>query len=269
MLTLPIILLSIIQGLTEFLPISSSGHLLLAQWLFGWQMNGIAFEIAVHTGSLAAIMLFFWRDVWAMTCGFIKLLTGQHTHAHATQCLNLIVATLPVIIMGLAAYDSIKILAHHPWILAINTLLFGLLLGYADRWHAQQTSTATQPSLKQSFYIGCAQILSLLPGTSRSGITLTAGLGVKLSRPDATRFALLLGIPTILGASVLNIYKSFHHSTDLLAYTFFVAGFISFVITYISIWWLMDWVTRRSLAPFVIYRVILGLTLMAFLILRS
>ncbi|MDG2242926.1 MAG: undecaprenyl-diphosphate phosphatase [Rhodospirillaceae bacterium] len=257
-----IVVLAVVQGITEFLPISSSGHLILVPIVADWPDQGLLLDVAVHVGTLGAVMIYFWQDLFAMVNGVCRLLIGRRDPG-ARLAGQVLVATIPVLGAGYLfdAYigDGLRSIEIIGW----ATLGFGLLLYAADRM-SMTVKKLGHSSYLDVLVIGVAQIFALIPGTSRSGITITAARFLGFERAEAARFSMLLSIPTIAASGLwlgLNIYEA-----DDLALTrgALVAAGLSFVTAIISIAALMAWLQRSSFTPFVIYRVILGITLLAF-----
>lgn len=259
-----ILILAIIQGITEFLPISSSGHLLLPAALLGWREQGLAFDVAVHVGSLVAVMLYFRDDIARMTMAWLRHGFATKQTADSRLAWFVVLATIPAVLVGFAMKDLIELYARTPIVIAITTIGFGLLLWYADATakRVQQLDTLT---LRQALQIGIAQVLALIPGTSRSGITMTAGLMLGLDRESCARFSFLLSIPVILGAgtlSTLDLVNEPHHiDWAILGY----GALFSFVSAYACIYLFLSWISRIGMLPFVIYRLILGAGLLFFI----
>ena len=200
-----ILVLAVVQGLTEFLPISSSAHLILSPYLFGFADQGLAFDIAVHLGSLFAVMLYFRREIVAVTGDWFRSLPGNgKSTANSRLGWAIILGTIPVVIAGLMMKTLVENEFRSPLLIAVTTIGFGLLLWWAD---VRATRTRELASLrwKDALFIGMAQALALVPGTSRSGITMTAGLALGLDRTTAARFSFLLSIPAIAGAAVFEV----------------------------------------------------------------
>lgn len=261
-----IIVLAIIQGLTEFLPISSSAHLLLPAELLGWQTQGLAFDVAVHVGSLVAVMFYFRQDIVRLTQGWFGSVTGS-ANEEGTLAWGLIFATLPAVIVGFLAKDIIELYLRGGWVIAITTIFFALLLWWADL-KAKQLYSMPELGWKKAIIIGIAQVFALIPGTSRSGITMTAGLMVGLNRETAARFSFLLSIPVILGAGALQT-KDLIQQPDAVNWTVLGLGaLLSFVSAYLCITLFLKWISRIGMLPFVIYRLILGFGIAAFLLLN-
>ncbi len=258
-----IIILAIIQGITEFLPISSSAHLILPSALFGWQNQGLAFDVAVHMGSLLAVILYFRNDIIAMTqAWFSSVFKGQSSN-QSRLAWWVIIGTLPAIVFGFLLKPLIEEYARSAAIIAITTIVFGLLLLFADKT-AKQTKTLDKLSLSSVLWIGFSQVLAMIPGTSRSGITMTSALMLGFNRDSAARFSFLLSIPTILGAGVLAT-KDLLESQSVIDWSamFYGAAF-SFVSAYACIYLFLAWISRLGMTPFVIYRLLLGAVLVWF-----
>jgi len=258
-----IIILAIIQGITEFLPISSSGHLLLPAELLGWVNQGLAFDVAVHVGSLLAVMIYFRSDIANMTVDwFTKGFTRQQTQ-NSKLAWYVIVATIPAVVVGFLLKGWIEENARTALVIAATTLFFGAVLWYADAT-AKRTQPLEKLSMRQAVFIGLAQVMALIPGTSRSGITMTAGLMLGLTRESCARFSFLLSIPIILGAGLLATYDliKVNEAVDWRALLYGAA--FSFVSAYLCIYLFLSWISRIGMMPFVIYRMVLGAVLLWF-----
>ena len=255
---LHLVILALVQGITEFLPISSSAHLVLVPTLTGWDDQGPLIDIAVHVGTLLAVLLYFRRDVAEMALGLLSLLRRDF-NAGARLALHVLVATLPVVAAGAVLHEVGMELFRSVEVIAWATLGFGILLWIADRTGGQRRGVADL-SFAGAFAIGLAQVLALIPGTSRSGITMTAGRLLGMRRFAAARFSLLMSIPTILAAGALagaDLYAA--GDMALLA-----AG-LAFAAALAAIAAMMRWLKTASFTPFVIYRVILGVGLLAWI----
>lgn len=247
-----VIVLAIVQGLTEFLPISSSAHLILTSQLLGWPDQGLAFDVAVHAGTLVAVTIYFRRDL-------VDMITPGNAAGHRLLA-YLIVATIPLLIAGFFFADMVETVARNARVIALASIGFGMLLWLADHFGAK-TRPGESLATKDAVVVGLAQALALIPGTSRSGITITAGLFMGLTREAAARFAFLLSIPAIGAAGA---WQALHvdPSTFKLGLEF-AAGFLCSGITaYLTIGWFMNFVQRAGMTPFVIYRVLLGIVLL-------
>jgi undecaprenyl-diphosphatase len=261
-----IIILAIIQGITEFLPISSSGHLILPSILLGWKNQGLAFDVAVHVGSLLAVMVYFRDDIGRMLVAWSTKGFTRQQNNDSKLAWWIIIATLPAVVFGYAFKPLITEYARSALVIAITTIGFGLLLWYADK-RATLSKNITQITWKSAIIIGFSQVLAMIPGTSRSGITMTAGLMLGLDRESSARFSFLLSIPTILGAGILvtwDLVKA-DEAVDWLAMGLGAA--FSFVSAYACIYLFLAWISRLGMTPFVIYRLLLGVVLLAFVFL--
>jgi len=258
--------LAAVQGITEFLPVSSSGHLILVPKLTGWPDQGLAIDVAVHVGTLAAVMLYFWRDIGGIA-GAVLRAGGQMANQRPLDqeislLIKLIIATLPVVVAGYWVNETInEDLLRSVKIIGWTTLGFGLFLWLADK------SNMTIRRLEHITYggalvIGLFQILALLPGTSRAGITMTAARFLGVECQDAARFSLLLSIPVIIAAGSLKGWELFRSGNQVLIDDALTVGGLAFLFALVAIAFLMFWLKRASFTPFVVYRVILGAALL-------
>jgi undecaprenyl-diphosphatase len=255
-----IIVLALVQGITEFLPISSSGHLILVPVLTGWQDQGLLVDVMAHVGSLAAIIAYFWRDVVSLLGGGLDLVRGR-VSAAGRMVLYIAAATVPAVVLGLVFKTTGFIDAiRGPHIVAWNAIVFALLMLVADRLGAQRRETADM-TLWSAIAIGAAQALALVPGTSRSGITITAARSLGFTRPEAARLSFLVGMPAIAGAGLLVLGEAVE-SGEPISVDAFIVGGLTFFTSLAAIAFLMAILRRYSLLPFVIYRIILGLVLL-------
>jgi undecaprenyl-diphosphatase len=258
---LHIIVLAVVQGITEFLPISSSAHLILVPIALGWPDQGLLLDVAVHVGTLLAVMLYFWRDVHAMALGCLHLFTGRRGD-HVTLVILIVVATIPIVIAGFLLKDYLAS-ARDIRVIGWTTLVFGLCLYGADRFGSTERGIGHLRK-RDALMIGLAQMLALVPGVSRSGVTMTAGRALGIARPDAARFALLMSIPTRIAAGSLEGYDLYKQSDTVLTEAALMGVGLSFVTALVAIALLMAWLRRATYTPFVVYRVILGVVLLAF-----
>ncbi|MGF1545709.1 MAG: undecaprenyl-diphosphate phosphatase [Thiotrichales bacterium] len=253
-----ILVLAVVQGITEFLPISSSGHLILAPHLLGWADQGLAFDVAVHLGSLAAVVAYFWRDVWQITRGwFGALLPGGGPSVESRLGWAVIVGTLPVVLAGFLFKGLIEGELRAPWVIALTTIVFGLLLGWADL-RSRRRRDLDQLTIPDALIIGASQILALIPGTSRSGITMTAGLWLGLTREAASRFSFLLAIPTILASSALVTLDLVREDAPVDWTALGLGVALSAIAAYLAIFYFLRFIERIGMMPFVAYRLLLG-----------
>lgn len=262
---LNLLVLAVVQGITEFLPISSSAHLILVPVIFGWPDQGLAIDIAVHVGTLAAVLLYFHRDVLDLVVGLWLAVRGRPDH-RSRLVLHLVVATLPIIVAGLLAKDLVGTTFRSGLLIATTTIVFGIVLWFADRGAERYDRELDQMTLRDAIIIGLAQVLAILPGTSRSGITMTAGLFLRFSRTESARFSMLLSIPTIAAAGLLATLDLLESGDATLQADALWAAFLAFVAALCAIWGLMKWLQTSSFTPFVIYRLVLGAFLLFWLL---
>lgn len=252
-----IIVLSVVQGITELLPISSSGHLILVPNLMAWQDQGPELDVMMHVGSMLAILLYFWRDVVRLFIGFTRVLGLKFHSADAKLFLHLVVATIPATIVGFLLHTYAGDALRNPHIIAFTLIFYGLVLYAADRY-CRQTQTFSDLTYKSSLIFGIFQCLALVPGTSRSGICMTAGRLMGFQRTEAARFAFLMAIPTILGAGLLKSIDIYQKGSVELVHDALWTGFFTFIVSYGAIAFMMTWLKRSGFLPFVIYRLALG-----------
>ena len=251
-----LVTIALIQGITEFLPISSSGHLLLVPELTGWRDQGLLIDISVHVGTLGAVIAYCWRDIVVMLSGIINLTRGKITPGIKLFG-YLIIATIPVVLAGFFLKNYYPNGIRNITIVGWSTLGFGILLFIADRI-GMTIRRIEHIKGVDALLIGLAQILALIPGTSRSGITITVARLTGMERPSAARFSMLLGIPTIIAAGALEAWELFQFKDTEVTNTVFLAAGFSFVSALATISVMMLWLRKFSFTPFVIYRIILG-----------
>lgn len=281
------IVLGIVQGLTEFLPISSSGHLIIFPWLFEWESGGLAFDASLHLGTLTAVLVYFWRDLWQMIRVIpyalgqpLQVLKGEsgdgERDSYARLGLLIVIASIPGALVGVFFVDAIEEFFHTEEnssraIAAIATMLIvvGLAMLAAERVGKQDRVIRGMGWL-DAVWIGLGQALAaLLPGTSRSGATLTAGLFRNLKRGEAARFSFMAGIPLIFGAGMLSLVDAIQEGmTSSEAANFIAGGLAAAVVGFVTIWGLLQFLQRQSTMVFVIYRILFGLFLFAMLVWR-
>ncbi|MCK5395270.1 MAG: undecaprenyl-diphosphate phosphatase [Gammaproteobacteria bacterium] len=257
---LQIIVLALVQGLTEFLPISSSAHLILVPYLTDWPDQGLAFDVAVHVGTLSAVVIYFRKEINKMFFAWFSSLKGMHTE-DSKLAWGVLIGTIPVGLAGLLFKDIISENLRTPLVIAATTIIFGFLLWYAD-WSGKRHRDEHTMTWKDIIVIGCAQAIALIPGTSRSGITITAGLMLGLTAPAAARFSFLLSIPVIVlagGVETLDYLKvaSINDMNDLI-----IGALISAVSAYLCIHFFLKLLDRIGMTPFVMYRLLLGIVLL-------
>jgi len=256
-----IVVLALVQGITEFLPISSQAHLILTSKGLGWQDQGLLIDIALHVGTLAAVLLYFWRDVWRMGKGLGNAVSGT-MDGGARLALQVILATLPVVAVGYFLIDQAERL-RDPLIIGWATLGFGVLLYLADRL-GLRIRRIEHMSFAGAFMVGLAQVCALVPGASRSGVTMSAARMLGFEREEAARFSLLLAIPAIIAAGTLEAIRLYEMGDVALTQDAIVAAGLAFLSAMAAIALLMKWLRRASFTPFVLYRVVLGAGLLAF-----
>lgn len=249
--------LALIQGATEFLPISSSAHLILLPTLFGWHDQGLAFDIAVHVGTLFASLVYFRVQISEIAGAWFKSLLGSGTTAESKLGWFIIVASVPVAVSGALAYDLVENELRSVTVIGLATLLFALLLWYADHFRRGQR-TLRELRLTDALLIGLGQALAIIPGTSRSGITMTVALMVGLNRKEAARIAFLLAIPVIAMAGGWQVLQLIVSEIEINWLQFTIATAISAVVAYLCIHYFLVFIEKIGMLPFVIYRVLLA-----------
>ncbi|WMC11017.1 undecaprenyl-diphosphate phosphatase [Oceanimonas pelagia] len=258
------ILLALIQGLTEFLPVSSSAHLVLPSVLLGWPDQGMAFDVAVHLGSLLAVLFYFRREVVTLALSWWVSLRGGGHSAESKLAWGIILATVPACVAGLLLGDVIGVYLRSGWVIATATIVFGLLLWWADRM-ARQCKNEYQAGWRGALLLGCAQALALIPGTSRSGITLTAGLMLGLTRQAAARFSFLMSIPVILLAGSHQASGLVGSGAVMPWPAVSLGVLVSFASALACIHLFLSLLNRLGVLPFVLYRLALGAVLIGVL----
>ena len=263
---LQIIVLALVQGLTEFLPISSSAHLILVPYLTDWPDQGLAFDVAVHVGTLTAVVVYFRKEIYRMFFAWIASLKGKHSE-DSKLAWGVLIGTIPVGIVGLLVKgfmdenlrpDSPETLL----VIAVTSIVFGLLLGYAH-WTGKRQRDEYTISWKDIIVIGCAQAVALIPGTSRSGITITAGLLLGLTAQASARFSFLLSIPVIVLAGGFEAMDYLAVATINDVNDLIIGAVISAVSAYLCIHFFLKLLERIGMTPFVIYRLLLGAILLS------
>lgn len=258
-----IIVLALLQGLTEFLPISSSAHLILPSQLLGWQDQGVGFDVAVHVGTLLAVVWYFRQDVGRMLVAWVQSFAGRRDQ-DSRLAWQIIVATIPAGAFGLLASDLIEQYGRSAYVIASTTILFGLLLWWSDA-KAKGNKDEHQASWKDAILIGFAQALALIPGTSRSGVTMTAALMLGLNRVAAARFSFLMSIPVIVMAGGYEGLKMVKAGAMVDWNEIALGTAISFASALACIHWFLKILARLGMLPFVLYRLALGIGLFVFL----
>lgn len=256
-LSLQALILGIVQGLTEFLPISSSAHLILFPWFFGWRntlIDTLTFDVALHAGTLLAILLYFFADWVKLSKGFLRILATRRVEGFQERLiLYIILATVPAALVGLLLQKVVEENFRNPLLISLPLIVVSLVMIFAER-RSHPSHPLERITLKDSFTIGLAQAIALLPGVSRSGITITTGLLQGYDREAATRFSFLLSTPAIAGAAILHLRHLF--SGDILQDgAVFAIGFLSSAISgYLAIAFLMQYLRKHTLNVFAGYR---------------
>lgn len=287
------VVLALVQGVTEFLPISSSAHLVLVPYLLGWPDQGLGFDVATNTGTLLAVIVYLRRELAAVTVAGLRSLTagvrgaGRHDDSgggtaevpsrgaeadgrprlppEARLAWGIALATVPVAVAGLLAHDWVATAGRNPLLIAATSIGFGLLLWWADRAGARRRELESV-TWGDAAFVGLAQALALVPGASRSGITITAGLARGFTREEAARFSFLLYVPVGVLAAGLELWDFVGEGAPVAAVGPTLLGFaVAGVAAYLTIGALLAWVRRQNLTVFVVYRVALGLVILAVL----
>ena len=268
MTTFELFILALIQGLTEFLPISSSAHLILPSAILGWRDQGQALDVALHVGTLLAVVSYFRKEVFAMatawfgTMGFVD--KKYYRPVDGQLAWWIILASIPLGAFGFLGHDFIEQHLRSAAVIALTTIVFGLLLGYADL-KAKENVTIEQLGLKGAMIIGFSQALALIPGTSRSGITMTLGMMLGLSKENSARFSFLLSIPGIIMPGGYLSYKLISSPQPVDWYVLGLGSLLAFISAYLCIHYFLILVSKLGMMPFVIYRLLLGLGLVWFI----
>lgn len=252
-----IVVLAVVQGLTEILPISSSGHLVLVPNVMEWKDQGLVFDVAVHFGTLVAICLYFREDIGRLLHGGAEVLGGRVSSPESRLALAIGVGTLPAALAGLLCAGWIAANLRDPLVVVGTLSGYGLLLALADRFGSRRREMR-EVGLRDALVIGAAQALALVPGTSRSGITITAGLFLGLRREDAARFSFLLSAPVVLLATLYEVAMIFVEGETVIFGTLALGALISATVAYLTIGFFMRFVNAIGLLPFAIYRVLLA-----------
>ena len=259
------LILALVQGVTEFLPISSSAHLILPSQLLGWPDQGLAFDVAVHAGTLSAVCLHYRADLARMFAGAGRGLVERRLNDDLRLGLLVVWATIPAVVLGFAFKDWVETAARSAEVITATTLVFGVLLWVADRWGPRRLTLA-HLGWMAALLVGLAQAVALIPGTSRSGITITAALLLGYTRTESARFSFLLSIPVILGAALLK-GKDLVTASEAVDWTLIATGFgVSAVTAWLAIVFFLRLLERVGMLPFVLYRLVLGGVLLVWLL---
>ena len=251
------IVLGIVQGVGEFLPISSSAHLVLVPYLFGWEESGLAFDVALHFGTLLAVLAIFFKDWWNLFMGAVRKVTKKEDSTENKMFWYLVIATIPGALVGFILDDVIEnVFRKQIWLIALALAVMGVLIYIGDKWaskHYKKETSFDKITLKQAFIVGCSQALAVIPGFSRSGTTILTGRLMGISKDAVTKFTFLLSVPIIFGATILKV-------GDLTFSIEVVVGVLtSFVVGVLSIKFLLSYIKKHDFSVFAFYRVILAL----------
>ena len=251
------IILGIIQGVAEFLPISSSAHLIIFPYLFGWEESSLAFDVALHFGTMMAVLVIFFKDWWNLFIGAIKDIKNKKKTTNGKMFWYLVVATIPAAIVGFLLDDVIEnVIRNNIWLIASALAIMGMLIYLGDKWathHYKKEKKFEDITLKEALIIGISQAFAVIPGFSRSGTTILAGRLQGISKEAITKFTFLLSVPVICGATVLKV-------TDLALTKEVIVGIISsFAMGIIAIKFLLNYIKKHDFSVFAFYRVILAL----------
>ena len=259
---LEVIVLGLLQGLTEFLPISSSAHLRIASGAFFGNDPGAAFTAVSQIGTEAAVIVYFARDLWRLITGWFRGLFNPAARGEDYRMAWLvIIGSIPIAVLGVLLKDQVETVARNLWLVSITLIVFGVLLGLAERFGRQRREVDSL-RLKDIVLLGLAQAMALIPGVSRSGGTITAGLGLGMTRPAIVRFSFLLAIPSVFGAGLFQL-PDIAAGDGPSAVQMVVAVVIAFVVGYAVIAWLLRFVENNTVYVFVAYRIALGVALLA------
>lgn len=252
------VVLGVIQGLTEFLPISSSAHLAIFPKFFGWDDPGAAYTAVIQIGTELAVLLYFWRDIWTIGSGWVRGVFSRDARDAPEWRMGwfVIIGSLPIVALGLLLQDAIDRDFRNLWVIGTTLIVMGLVLGLAERV-GRKTSPIEDLTMKHAILLGLAQAGALVPGVSRSGATISMGLFLGYERAAATRYAFLLAIPAVVGAGIFKL-KDIGGDNNYGTGPTIVGTVVSFVVGLAVIHWLLKYVSTHSYKPFVIYRVGLG-----------
>lgn len=261
MTLIQIIVLALIQGITEFLPVSSSAHLILGSRVFAWPDQGLVFDVATHLGTLFAVLFYFRKQLREMIVAWTGPTGAPGEKSHRAMGKYIVLASIPVIVAGALVHDWVEWYLRDTRVIALTTLVFGLLLWIADALFARNRDLASM-KLKPALYVGLAQVFALIPGASRSGVTITMGRMLGFSADAAARFSFLLAIPVIAAAGGYGLLRMASNDTALDWMPFLWAVVFSAVAGWVCITVFLAALSRIGLVPFIIYRLILGLFLL-------
>ena len=254
------IILGIIQGIGEFLPISSSAHLILVPYLFGWEQSSMAFDIALHFGTLAAVLVIFFKDWWSLFIGAVNKITKGKDSFDNKMFWYLVVATVPGALLGFLLDDVVEnVFRQKIWLIASSLAIMGVLIYLGDKWASKHYTKETEYkdiNFKQALTIGLSQALAIIPGFSRSGTTILTARLMGLSKSAATKFTFLLSVPIIAGATILEV------GNLELAIETFMGVFIAFVVGILTIKFLLNYIKKHDFSVFAVYRVVFAIIIL-------
>lgn len=266
-------ILGLVQGLTEFLPVSSSAHLILVPWIFGWEPNGLIFDVSLHVGTAIAVLAFFWKD-WIVLAreGITGILQGRPFDGTERRLAwFLLVGTIPAMVVGLAFESTVEEALRSPIVTVVTLVVFGMLLYFAER-RGRQNRTLAQLTLTDTILIGAGQALALIPGVSRSGITISAALLRDMDRPSSARFSFLLATPIVVGAGLLegwHLLKAVRQpgagpeAFSGMSWVVLAVGVGTAAITgFLCIRYFLRYIQSNTFTPFVVYRVALAVVVL-------
>ncbi|GAA3107883.1 undecaprenyl-diphosphate phosphatase [Streptosporangium carneum] len=258
------VVLGLVQGLTEFLPISSSAHIRVISALFGWEDPGAAFTAVIQIGTEAAVLIYFRKEIGEIISTWVQALWKPELRQHHAARMGwyIIVGTLPIVVLGLLFKDSIETVFRDLRLIGTTLIVFGVILWFADRTARNKLTLERHLSFPHALIYGFAQSLALIPGVSRSGGTVSAGLLLDYRREEAAKYSFLLAIPAVLGAGVLELFKIGDGASPDWGPTI-LATVISFVVGYAAVAWFLKYISTHRFTGFVIYRILLGILIIA------
>ncbi len=254
---LQVFILALIQGVTEFLPVSSSAHLILPSELLGWQDQGMAFDVAVHVGTLIAVVAYFRRDIRSLAAGWLASLSGGAASPESRLGWAVLLASIPTLLAGYFMSSLAEAWVRSALVIGLATVGFAILLQLAD-WKGAKSEPLTTMSWRAVGLIAIAQVFALIPGTSRSGVTITAGLAMGLTREAAARFSFLLSIPVILGAGAVKSVELMDTGSSADWFAAGLGALIAGISAFLCIRWFLAFVKHAGMLPFTLYRLALG-----------
>ena len=265
------IILGIVEGITEFLPVSSTGHLTIVQKLFGMQLDDpslAASTVIIQIGAIIAAIIYFWQDIWRVLTAWWKGLwqTSERKKFDYKYGWAIIIGSVPIAVVGLLFHDKIETVLRSLWFVAFGLIGWSVVMWLADRAGQKASRQENQTTWKDTLIIGTTQCLSLIPGLSRSGATISAGLFRGFDRVTATKLSFFLGIPALVAAGVMQIVTQYQYISDGVGWgNTLLAGIVSLIIGYISIAWLLKFVSSNNFSAFIWYRVGLGIIIVGLL----